>query len=58
MPIDWAAVGAFLSGIGAVLSAIVTIRMVRRRLEADCRQRIADIKQALHEGYEMRREEQ
>ena len=53
---DFAALGAFLSGAGAVLSAIVSIRLMRKRMEKDCARRIEEIRAAIHEGYEMRHE--
>lgn len=54
MSLDLTHVAAFLSGIGAVLSSIMALRGIRKRADADCRRRIEEVKQALHEGYEMR----
>ena len=51
--IDLAALGAFLSGVGAVVSSVWAIRALRRRAERDCQRRIAEIRQAMHEGFEM-----
>jgi hypothetical protein len=51
---DLAALGAFLSGAGSVLASVWALRSLRRRMDADCRQRIEEIKQALREGLEMR----
>jgi hypothetical protein len=53
---DLAALGAFLSGAGAVLSALLSMRFARKRAEAECERRIAEVKQAIHEGFEMREE--
>jgi len=50
-----AAVGAFLSGAGSVLSAIWYTRRVKRKAEADCDKRVAEFDQALHEGIEIER---
>lgn len=50
-----AAIGAFLSGIGSVLSATWYVRRSRKRAEADCDKRIDEIKRALHEGVEIER---
>jgi hypothetical protein len=52
-----AALGAFLSGIGSVLSAIWYVRRVKRSERADCERRIAEINRALHEGIEIGRED-
>jgi hypothetical protein len=52
---DVAALGAFLSGAGAVLSSVYALRAMRRRAERNCDKRIEEVKRALHEGYEMRK---
>jgi len=54
--VDAGAVGAFLSGAGAVLSSLLAIRIMRKRMEKNCQQRIEEIKHAIHEGYRMRDE--
>ena len=48
-------VGAFLSGIAAVLSAVVSLHLERRRSERDCARRIDELRQATREGYDMGR---
>jgi hypothetical protein len=50
------ALGAFLSGVAAVLSALVGHRIARRRCLEDCERRIEEVRAAIHEGYEMRKE--
>ena len=50
------AIGAFLSGAAAIISALLGSRIARKRAEADCRERIEEVKAAIHEGYEMRHE--
>jgi hypothetical protein len=52
---DLAALGAFLSGVGSVLASVWALRMMRRRLEAECRERIEEVKQAFREGIELGR---
>jgi hypothetical protein len=52
--VDLAALGAFLSGIGAVLGAGATVYPLRRKCEQDCNRRIQEIRAAIHEGYEMK----
>jgi hypothetical protein len=47
-----AGLGAFLSGMGSILSAALYIRAARKRYEADCRKRI----EALEEGIRLERE--
>jgi len=47
---DWAALGSFLSGVGAVLSAGIALRLVRRRAEEDCEKRIKAFRAGLREG--------
>jgi hypothetical protein len=56
--VDLAALGAFLSGAGAIVSAIVTLRLVQKRDKADCAQRVEEVKQALREGVNLGRGEQ
>jgi hypothetical protein len=48
-PIDWAAVGAFLSGAGSVLSAVWYARRARRQASEDCDKRLQAFKEGLHE---------
>jgi len=48
--LDWAAFGSFLSGIAAVLSAGVALRLVRKRAEEECQRRLQAFKDGLHEG--------
>jgi hypothetical protein len=50
--VDEAILGAFLSGVGAVLSALVSLRTARKRAEAECEKRM----DALREGFRMRGE--
>lgn len=52
-PDQIAALGAFLSGIGSVLSAAWYVRRQKRSAEADCDKRLADYDRALHEGIEI-----
>jgi len=53
---DPALVGAFLSGVAAVLSALVSLRYSRKRAERECDRRIEEVRRSIHEGYEMRNE--
>ena len=48
-----AALGAFLSGVGSVLSAVWYIRRAKRQAKADCDERLAEYDKALHEGIEI-----
>jgi hypothetical protein len=52
--LGWEALGAFLSGVAACLSALVGHRIARRRCLEDCERRLAEVRAAIHEGYEMR----
>jgi len=52
-PDQIAALGAFLSGIGSVLSAAWYIRRAKRQAKADCDERLAEYDKALHEGIEI-----
>ena len=49
---------AFVSGVGAVLSSLYALRKVRERADHDCQQRIDEIRDALHEGYRMKRDDE
>jgi hypothetical protein len=51
-----AAIGAFLSGIGSVLSATWFVKRNRKRAEEDCNKRLAEYDRALHEGVRIARE--
>jgi hypothetical protein len=51
--VTWAHLGAFASGVAAILSAIVSLHLERRRAERACDKRVAELRQALREGFEM-----
>ena len=51
-PDQLAAVGAFLSGAGSVLSAAWYVRRQRRQFDADCDKRLQAFKDGLHEWEE------
>jgi hypothetical protein len=46
------ALGAFFSGVGAVLSAAWALRRERRRADEECEKRIAAFREGLREGRE------
>ena len=46
---DWASLGAFLSGIGAVISSVAYVKLVRRRADEECEKRMQAFKDGLHE---------
>lgn len=52
-----AALGAFFSGIGSVLSAAWYVRRQKRRADDDCQKRIDEIDKALHEGLRIAHEQ-
>jgi hypothetical protein len=52
--VDLAALGAFFSGVGAVISALISVRLVQKRMKKECTERVEEIKKAIHEGYEMK----
>jgi len=49
LEIDWAAVGAFFSGIASILTAITYVRWQQKRSESDCEKRLEAFKAGLHE---------
>jgi hypothetical protein len=53
--VDPDVIAAFFSGIAAVLSAYVSLRLSRRRFERECAQRIEEVRRALREGFELGR---
>jgi hypothetical protein len=53
---ELAAIGAFLSGAGSVISAAWYVRRQRRKAESDCQRRIEEIDRAIHEGIAIGRE--
>jgi len=52
-----AAIGAFLSGIGAAISAVLGMRVQRKRSQEDCDKQLEEFKAGLHEGLELHKEE-
>ncbi len=44
-----AALGAFLSGVGSVLSAIWYAKKIRKRADEECEKRLAAFREGLHE---------
>lgn len=52
-----AAIGAFLSGVASVISGFWYVKRERKRLDAECEKRIADIDRALHEGIRIAHDE-
>jgi hypothetical protein len=51
--VDPAVIGAFLSGIAAVVSSLVSLHLVQKRDRANCEQRIRELKEALQRGIEI-----
>jgi len=47
------AIAAFVSGVAAVMSALVSLHLERKRAEKACLERIKEIRESLKEGYEM-----
>jgi hypothetical protein len=47
------ALGAFLSGAAAVISAIISLRVTRKRMKHDCDERVEEVKATLLEGIEL-----
>jgi len=58
MSLDPSELGAFLSGAAAIVSAFLGSRIARKRAEADCKERIKEVREAIHEGYEMKEDEE
>ena len=52
MPVDPVAVGAFLSGVAAVISSAYAIRGVHRRDDEECERRLAAFREGLKRGRE------
>jgi len=51
-----AALGAFLSGVGSVVTAGWFVRRQRKQAKLDCDERLAEFDRALHEGVEIGRQ--
>jgi hypothetical protein len=49
----WEYVGAFLTGVGAVLSSYISLKVIRKRLKEECDQRVEEIKEVLLKGIEV-----
>jgi hypothetical protein len=56
LTLDLTHLGAFLSGAAAILSAVASSRLARKRYRAECAERIEEVKASLIEGYRMGRE--
>ena len=50
LPLDPVAVGAFLSGVAAVISSAYAIRGVHRRDDEECDKRLAAFREGLERG--------
>lgn len=48
-----AALGAFLTGLAALVTAMQSLRVQKRNLNAECDQRISDIIDAFYRGTKM-----
>lgn len=48
---DILALGIFCSGIGSMITAIVSVVLAHRRAKDECQKRIDDIKEAFNRGY-------
>lgn len=46
-----AAIGAFLTGVGAVLGAMRSLRRVRKAERDDCDKRVAEVRSVFRAGY-------
>jgi len=55
--LDPVAVGAFLSGAAAVISAGASLRLMHRWEQENCERRIRELREALREGFDMGHEE-
>jgi hypothetical protein len=55
-PDQIAALGAFLSGVGSVLTASWYVRKNKKNADAECDKRIEEFDRALHEGVQIARE--
>jgi len=51
-----AAIGAFLSGIGAAISAFAGMRIQRKRSQEECDKQLEEFKAGLHEGLELHKD--
>jgi hypothetical protein len=49
-PDQLATLGAFLSGVGSVVSAGFYVRAMRRRADAECEKRLAAFREGLERG--------
>jgi hypothetical protein len=52
--VDITHLAAFLSGAAAIVSAFVSLRLTQKRAKRECDERVAEIKAAFHEGFDMR----
>jgi hypothetical protein len=54
---DIAASGVFLAGIASIVTALLGIRVTKKRAKTECDERIAEIREAFRAGirYELRK---
>jgi len=50
LPVDWASVGAFLTGVGSVITAAYFVRKMRKRYEAECEKRMEALREGIRIG--------
>jgi hypothetical protein len=46
---SWEELGAILTGIGSVISALVSLRITRKRMKKECDERVQEVKTAMLE---------
>jgi hypothetical protein len=52
-----AGIGAFLSGMGAVVGAFYTIGRLRKRMEKECEERFAAFREGIRTGERLERKD-
>jgi hypothetical protein len=48
-----AELGALLTGLASLISALASLRITQRRMKSDCEKRVAEVQRALREGYKL-----
>jgi hypothetical protein len=47
------AIGALLTGLASLVSALASLKITQRRMKSECDQRVSEVQRALREGYKL-----
>jgi hypothetical protein len=48
-----AEIGALLTGLASLISALASLKITQKRMKGECDQRVSEVQRALREGYKL-----